>query len=99
MHIVPIKYLYFCFNDILWLLAMLISITIMVIISQQYFLYSPAISFLSVQPSQKWLVSVKPVVLAWQDVNIEEQCLTIRRRIRYDDSRHKNIIEPIKRKK
>ena len=61
MHIVPIKYLYFYFNDILWLLAMLISITIMVIISQQYFLYSPAISFLSVQPSQKWL-AVKPVV-------------------------------------
>ena len=43
MHIVPIKYLYFYFNDILWLLAMLISITIMVIISQQYFLYIPAI--------------------------------------------------------
>ena len=37
--------------------------------------------------------------LAWQDVNIEEQCLTIRRSIHYDDSRHKNIIGPIKRKK
>ena len=28
--------------------------------------------------------------LAWQDVNLEEQCLTIRRSIRYDGSRHKN---------
>ena len=32
--------------------------------------------------------------LAWQDVNLEEQCLTIRRSIRYDGSRHKNIIGP-----
>ena len=37
--------------------------------------------------------------LAWQDVNLEEQCLTIRRSIRYDGSRHKNIIGPTKRKK
>ena len=29
----------------------------------------------------------------------EEQCLTIRRSIRYDGSRHKNIIGPTKRKK
>ena len=37
--------------------------------------------------------------LAWQDINLEEQCLTIRRSIRYDGSRHKNIIGPTKRKK
>ena len=37
--------------------------------------------------------------LAWQDVNLEEQCLTIRRSIRYDGSWHKNIIGPTKRKK
>ena len=37
--------------------------------------------------------------LAWHDVNLEEQCLTIRRSIRYDGSRHKNIIGPTKRKK
>ena len=37
--------------------------------------------------------------LAQQDVNLEKQCLTIRRSIRYDGSRHKNIIEPTKRKK
>ncbi|WP_425355340.1 tyrosine-type recombinase/integrase [Pseudoramibacter faecis] len=37
--------------------------------------------------------------LAWQDVNLEEQCLTIRQSIRYDGSRHKNIIGPTKRKK
>lgn len=37
--------------------------------------------------------------LAWQDVNLEEQCLTIRRSILYDGSRHKNIIGPTKRKK
>ena len=37
--------------------------------------------------------------LAWQDVNLEEQCLTIRRSIRYDGSRHKNIIGPTKRKR
>lgn len=37
--------------------------------------------------------------LAWQDVNLEEQFLTIRRSIRYDGSRHKNIIGPTKRKR
>ncbi len=37
--------------------------------------------------------------LAWQDVNLEEQCLTIRRSIRYDGSNTKNIIGPTKRKK
>ena len=37
--------------------------------------------------------------LAWQDVNLEEQCLTIRRSIRYDGSKRKYIIGPTKRKK
>ena len=37
--------------------------------------------------------------LAWQDLNLEEQCLTIMRSIRYDGSRHKNIIGLTKRKK
>ncbi|MEE0584837.1 MAG: tyrosine-type recombinase/integrase [Streptococcus salivarius] len=37
--------------------------------------------------------------LAWQDVNLEEQCLTIRRSIRYDGSKRKDIIGPTKRKK
>ncbi len=37
--------------------------------------------------------------LTWQECNLEEQCLTIRRSIRYDGSRHKNIIGPTKRKK
>ena len=32
--------------------------------------------------------------LAWQDVNLEEQCLTIRRSIRYDGSKRKYIIGP-----
>ena len=36
--------------------------------------------------------------LAWQDDILEEQCLTIRRSIRYDGS-NKNIIGPTKRKK
>ena len=41
---------------------------------------------------------MKPVV--WHGrMNLEEQCLTIRRSIRYDGSRHKNIIGPTKRKK
>ena len=30
--------------------------------------------------------------LAWQDANLEEQCLTIRRSIRYDGSKRKYII-------
>ena len=37
--------------------------------------------------------------LTWQDINLEEQCLTIKRSIRYDDMKHKNIIGPTKRKK
>ena len=44
-------------------------------------------------------VSGEACGLAWQDVNLEEQCLTIGRGIRYDGSRHKNIIGPTKRKK
>ena len=34
--------------------------------------------------------------LTWQDINLEEQCLTIKRSIRYDGTKHKNIIGPIK---
>lgn len=37
--------------------------------------------------------------LTWQDINLEEQCLTIRRSIRYDSAKHKNIIGTTKRKK
>ena len=37
--------------------------------------------------------------LTWQDINLEEQCLTIKRSIRYDGMKHKNIIGPTKRKK
>ena len=37
--------------------------------------------------------------LTWQDINLEEQCLTIKRSIRYDGTKHKNIIGPTKRKK
>lgn len=37
--------------------------------------------------------------LTWQDINLEEQYLTIKRSIRYDGARHKNIIGPTKRKK
>ena len=37
--------------------------------------------------------------LAWQDVNFEEQCLTIKRSIRYDGTKHKNVIGTTKRKK
>ena len=47
---------------------------------------------------RQWTIT-KACGLAWQDVNLEEQCLTIRRSIRYDGSRHKNIIGPTKRKK
>ena len=36
--------------------------------------------------------------LTWQDINLEEQYLTIKRSIRYDGARHKNIIGPTKRK-
>ena len=37
--------------------------------------------------------------LTWQDINLEEQYLTIKRSIRYDGAKHKNIIGPTKRKK
>ena len=37
--------------------------------------------------------------LAWQDINLEEQCLTIKRSIRYDGTKHKNVIGTTKRKK
>ena len=37
--------------------------------------------------------------VTWQDINLEEQCLTIKRSIRYDGTKHKNIIGPTKRKK
>lgn len=37
--------------------------------------------------------------LTWQDINLEEQHLTIKRSIRYDGARHRNIIGPTKRKK
>ena len=37
--------------------------------------------------------------LTWQDINLEEQYLTIKRSTRYDGARHKNIIGPTKRKK
>ena len=37
--------------------------------------------------------------LTWQDINLEEQYLTIKRSIRYDGAIHKNIIGPTKRRK
>jgi integrase len=37
--------------------------------------------------------------LTWQDINLEEQYLTVRRSIRYDSAKHKNIIGTTKRKK
>ena len=37
--------------------------------------------------------------LAWQDINLEEQYLTVKRSIRYSGSKHKIIIGPTKRKK
>ena len=37
--------------------------------------------------------------LTWQDINLEEQCLTIKRSIRYDGAKHKNVIGTTKRKK
>ena len=37
--------------------------------------------------------------LTWQDINLEEQCLTIKRSIRYDGTKHKNVIGTTKRKK
>ena len=32
--------------------------------------------------------------LTWQDINLDEQFLTIKRSIRYDGVKHKNIIGP-----
>lgn len=37
--------------------------------------------------------------LSWQDINLEEQYLTVRRSVRYNNSRHKTEIGPTKRKK
>lgn len=37
--------------------------------------------------------------LAWQDINLKEQCLTVRRSIRYNRTRHRNVIGSAKRKK
>ena len=37
--------------------------------------------------------------LTWQDINLEDQCLTIKRSIRYDGAKHKNVIGTTKRKK
>ena len=37
--------------------------------------------------------------LTWQDINLEEQYLTVRRSIRYDGSKHKHVIGTTKRKK
>jgi len=37
--------------------------------------------------------------LIWQDINLEEQYLTVMRSVRYDGAKHKTIIRPTKRKK
>lgn len=37
--------------------------------------------------------------LTWQDINLKEQYLIIKRSIRYDGAKHKYIIRPTKRKK
>lgn len=37
--------------------------------------------------------------LTWQDINLEEQYLTVKRSVRYDGTKHKTIIGPTKRKK
>lgn len=37
--------------------------------------------------------------LTWQDINLEEQYLTVRRSIRYNGARHKTEIGQTKRKK
>lgn len=37
--------------------------------------------------------------LTWQDINLEEQYLTVRRSVRYNGTRHKTEIGPTKRKK
>lgn len=39
------------------------------------------------------------VGLTWQDINLEEQYLTVRRSVRYNGTRHKTEIGPTKRKK
>ena len=42
---------------------------------------------------------VKVCGLTWQDINLEEQYLTVKRSVRYDGAKHKTIIGPTKRKK
>ncbi len=37
--------------------------------------------------------------LTWQDINLEVQCLTVRRSVRYNGATHKHEIGPTKRKK
>ena len=37
--------------------------------------------------------------LTWQDINLEEQYLTVKRSVRYNGAKHKTIIGPTKRKK
>ena len=37
--------------------------------------------------------------LTWQDINLEEQYLTVKRSVRYDSATHKTVIGPTKRKK
>ena len=37
--------------------------------------------------------------LTWQDINLEEQCLTVRRSVRFNGATHKHEIGPTKRKK
>ncbi len=37
--------------------------------------------------------------LTWQDINLEEQCLTVRRSVRYNGATHKHEIGSTKRKK
>lgn len=37
--------------------------------------------------------------LSWQDINLDEQYLTVRRSVRYNNARHKMEIGPTKRKK
>ena len=37
--------------------------------------------------------------LTWQDINLEEQYLTVKQSVRYDGAKHKTIIGPTKRKK
>ena len=37
--------------------------------------------------------------LTWQDINLEEQCLTVRRSMKYNSVRKKTEIGPVKRKK